>query len=184
VGDPVAVFSKNAWIDDGVIMEISTTIEVFQTLTLLPGSIKVQYEGEKKLKWIPESHVSQYLKRSNRPPTPKTLKGELLKESWGEDEVQWNTRFLQLKKGWLQWWDSKEEAASGEKPHQSFALVGLALGSAGTVLSLRAQTTKGTVYNFDTRQHQDPAKTLQDWMQSLREHAEFIDAMKKAKRAK
>jgi len=174
-GDLVEVFSasSNKWHDDGVVLQVLDSSDMQDGLSLPAGSVKIQYQNDHRLKWIPPCHLSRCLRKSERPRPPKALTGELLKEThnW---VAEWHVRYFQLKRGWLQWWVNREDAVEGVKPNGALDLTGLAVGSAGTVFSMRTANSKGVVYNFDARNVDDVAT----WMQGLKEHAMYIDKMK------
>lgn len=174
-GDLVEVFSASSgkWHDDGVVLQVLDASDMQDGLSLPAGSVKIQYQNDHRLKWIPPCHLTRCLRKSERPRPPKALTGELLKEThnW---VAEWHVRYFQLKRGWLQWWVNREDAVEGVKPNGALDLTGLAVGSAGTVFSMRTANSKGVVYNFDARNVDDVAT----WMQGLKEHAMYIDKMK------
>jgi len=174
-GDLVEVFSASSakWHDDGVVLQVLEVADVQDGLSLPISSVKIQYQNDHRLKWIPPCHLGRCLRKSERPRPPKALTGELLKEThnW---VAEWHVRYFQLKRGWLQWWVNREDAVEGIKPNGALDLTGLAVGSAGTVFSMRTENSKGVVYNFDARNVDD----VSTWMQGLKEHAMYIDKMK------
>merc|ERR1712238_607022 len=148
-GDVVEVLSTSTgkWHDDGIVLQVLDAPEKQDGLDLLAGSVKIQYQNDHRLKWVPPCHLSQCLRKSQRPRPPKALTGELYKETHSFF-AEWHKRYFQLKRGWLQWWVSREDAAQGIKPNGQLDLQGMELGAAATVFSLRTTSSKGRVYHF------------------------------------
>jgi len=181
-GDYVQVLTTaGVWHDDGVIIAVIDEQGLHDGFRIPAGSMKAQYSGGRKFKWVTPLQAEEFLKASDRPRAPPPKLGNLYKETHNFFS-EWHIRHFQLNKGFLLWWLSAEAARAGAKPNGVVSLLGLVCADKDTTFKLRTYSTKGVIYRFDA----STQKECKEWIESLRKHADYVILFKehmKAQRA-
>lgn len=174
-GDYVQVYSNaaNSWHDDGVIIEVTEEKAMRDGFSIPAGSMKAQYSGGRRFKWVTPTQSAEFLKPSLRPVAPPPMTGDIFKETHNFFS-EWHVRHFQLNKGFLQWWHNAEQAKAGAPPNRTISLMGLVIADSGSCFKVRSASTKGVIYRFDAKTQEN----CQRWVASIRKHWEYVVAMK------
>merc|ERR1712151_921951 len=117
--------------------------------------------------------MEQFLKMSERPTPPAPMMGELYKETHNLI-TEWHVRHAELNKGFMQWWQTSDDARSGLRPTRVAVLLGMKLKvETDTSFSFSTASTKGAVYSFDATQPQG----MQRWVRALEHHAQYCEQL-------
>lgn len=89
----------------------------------------------------------------------------------------WSRFYFELKRGFLQWWVSMEDARKGAAPVGSVYVLGLQMKSCeeeGGSFKLRARASGERVYKFNMG---DDTAATADWLQALSIHSVYCEDM-------
>lgn len=182
VGDLVEVYSvkNNKWMTDAEVVEFASEACNKDGLKLRAGSLKIIYAHGSQFKWIPPQHIEELLRMSPRPRPPPPKVGQMLKEThnWF---TEWHQRHFEVKRGFLQWWLSEQEAQEKKKPSRSVYLLGLRIQEEhGKIIKLRTDSTNGIVFQFNA----ETSSARAEWVEALWAHAEYCEEMREFEEAK
>lgn len=174
-GDRVIVFSskKTGWHDDGDIVETMEEGGSRDGFSLPAGSVKAQYACGRKYKWVTPAQVGEALQKSSRPPAPRPMTGEMLKENHNLF-TEWHSRHFELSKGFLQWWTSPEDAKDGAPPKGTVSLLQIQKLQQGSKFKMQTASTKGVIYNFDAQ----TVENALEWLECMETHAAYCELMR------
>lgn len=172
-GDVVEVFSEEnqKWFLDAEVAEVVDESSMQGNFRVVAGSMKVVYSNGAHFKWVAPQEMETLIRGSPRPRPPDPAVGELRIETHKLFFTQWTTHYLELSKGFLQWWRTREDAQSKNEPIGSVYLLGLQLQRTGMVCRIRADVTKGAVSIFKAESEDEAAS----WEEDLWAHAGFCD---------
>lgn len=168
-GDCVEVYSvkHQKWFNDAEIVEVVTETCVREGYRVNAGSMKVVYENGTRFKWVAAQEMDQFLRPSNRPKPVQPRLGDLMKETYWLFVPRWNKLYVEMHKGFLQWWNTREEAQKRAKPQGSIYLLGLELQLEGTTFKLRSDSTQGALFTFQAMSEEEAKKWVDDlWLQA------------------
>lgn len=173
VGDVVEVFSarQNKWFTDAEVVDVAREVVNEKGMKVPAGSTKIVYDQGTRFKWVAPQEMEQFVRPSTRPRPPEALSGELLKETHYWFITSWTKYYFEVNKGFLQWWNNREDAASNVAAVGSVYLLGLQQKDDGVLFKLRADSTGGAVFAF---QSESPEETSA-WVDTLWLHSAYCD---------
>jgi len=169
IGDVVEYLDPltNLWADGEVINMASDVIRE-GGLPIAPGSVKITYANGSKSKWIMPQLVGRHIRMSDQPKAPLPKTGSLNKETHGWFSF-WHARHVEVRKGFMRWWDTEENAKAGKAAKGMAYLLGLQQEVDGNTLSIRTSNTRGVVYIFQAATHAE----AEGWSEVLWAHAGY-----------
>lgn len=174
-GDKVMIFSeKKMWHDDGTVADVMAEAGESDGFTLPANAMKVEYDHGRLYKWVLPHQTTDLLRPSLRPSQPPVLIGELGKETHNFFTT-WNTRYFELSKGFLQWWEKVDDAKKGTSPNGLVSLLGLRMRLRENVFNIKSASTKGTIYSFKAATSEEAEK----WTLALQQHCTYAEDMGK-----
>lgn len=127
VGDFVKVYSRKdgEWLDDGEVTDVVLQACVKEGVQIRAGSTRVIYANHRRHKWLSPLELERNVVASMRPKPPKSCTGYLLLEMNSWLGTNWKQTYVEVNRGFLQWWDTMDAAAEKSKPAGSMYLLGL-----------------------------------------------------------
>lgn len=173
VGDVVEFFgmSQQKWFDDAEIASVVTESFMQNNLRVAAGSMKVVYNDGSQFRWVAPHEMEDFIRISPRPRPPDAMVGELLKESHFLFFTSWTKHYVELSKGFMQWWRTRDEATRGDVPAGTVYLMGLQQQQFGMMFKIRAEDTGGAVYAFQA----DSNDLATVWVEALWAHTAYCD---------
>merc|ERR1740121_2666390 len=179
-GDMVEVWSSahEQWLDGEVAQVAAESCATEEGLQIPAGSVMVVFFGGRLFAWFTPQLTETHLRPSLRPKAARPRVGNLLKETHGWFALR-HTRYVELSKGFLRWWDTEESAKNSTASGMVY-LLGLQQQRQGQDILLRTSGTQGLVYTFQAASEED----AEAWSQSLWEHAGFCQELREFSEAK
>lgn len=173
IGDAVEIFSarNKQWEFDGEVTAITNESFMDGIERVPAGSTKVVYGSGRRYKWVPSQKLADLVRASARPKSPDPMVGELCLEVYSWFIAGWEKRYFELNKGFLQWWQTAEDAKRGVAPATSVYLLGLQQEQRGLSIKFRTDNTQRAIYTIMA----DSKEELQAWTEALWLHAEFCE---------
>lgn len=172
IGDMVEFWSESSrkWVLDGEVEEVVVESRKEKGYCIQAGSVKISFDNGRRAEWLPPSQVKTNVRPSARPRPPAPMMGELWKEAH-----RWTTyrhkRYVELSKGFLRWWDSKEDAKHGRPASNTVYLLGLQHERQGLELKFRTATSMGAFYTFEAVTEEE----AEAWSVALWAHAGYTN---------
>jgi len=172
-GDVVEIFSQrlDKWFLDAEVVSVTTEVLVEKGMRVPAGSLKIVYDNGTRFKWVAPQESEKYVRPSERPRPPEPMAGDLLKETNYWFITRWNKYYFEVNKGFLQWWNSSEEAGKNVKPVGSVYLMGLQQKQEGDFFRVRTEATGGAVFAFQASTEEESSV----WVDTLWAHAAYSD---------
>jgi len=182
IGDQVEVWSSknDMWYLDAEVVDVAKETGGIDGLKIKAGSMKIIYDNGSRFKWVPPQQMEGYLRLSPRPKPPSPLTGTLYHASNGWFSTKWTLCYVELNRGFLQWWESQEAAKKGSPPIGKMHMRGLQQNDQDNALMLKSDSTGASVYNFKF----DSAELVQQWVTLLWAHAGFCEEWAEFSKAK
>jgi len=177
-GDRVEVFSDTAqeWMLDGEVVEVVKERCTRDGLHLRAGSTKVVYGNGRRYKWLSPCMLDDMLRTLPLPRFPEALSGEMaMKTAAGWFCSPQEHVYVELYKGYLQWWKAEEDAKLGQSAAGSLHLRDSAVTEHGLCLNLQIDGSMGAVCMLEATTSADASK----WAAALKQHADFCQAESK-----
>lgn len=181
IGDQVEVWSSknDIWYMDAEVIDIAKEASSIDGIRIKAGSMKVVYDNGARFKWVPPQQMEGYLRPSPRPKSPPPLTGELMRAAHGWFSTQWQPSYVELNRGFLQWWDTRDDARRGGLPVGKTYLRGLQQKDSGDTIQMRTDATQGSVYSFRGEKEEIARK----WVDALWNHAGYCEEMSEFSKA-
>lgn len=172
-GDVVEIFSNShqKWFLDGEVVQVVKDGGRIDGFQVRAGSMKVLYNNGGTFRWVPPQEVADSLRPSPRPRPPEPLIGMLALQEASWFTMKWTNMYVELHKGFLQWWHSRADATSGKKPLGSFYLLGLQEDEQGNRFKFKADSTGGLNFTFQA----ESAEQVEVWVSALWSHAGYCE---------
>lgn len=176
IGDIVEVFSisQGRWTLDGEVSDVVDEACIKDKFRLRAGSMKVHFENATKFKWVAPEQISEHVRPSPRVKPPPAISGRLDIEVHLPESSEWVKVHVEVNKGFLQWWETEEDARRGSKSRGVAYLLGLQLNTSEVVLKVRTDATRGALFVFRVESDEEAQK----WTAALWEHAGFCEEMR------
>jgi hypothetical protein len=171
-GDRVEVFSESQqeWMLDGEVVEVVKQRCTRDGLQLRPGSTKVVYGNGRRYKWLSPGMMDEIVRALPLPRLPEPLTGDLvLWTTAGWFRSKQERMYVELDRGFLQWWREEEDAKGGNAPVGSMHLLGSQQEASDIRIQLRADGGRGAVCEMEAGTAADASR----WSKSLWEHVRF-----------
>lgn len=175
-GDAVEFYSArhNRWMLDAEVTEMLPETAQRDGVKIRAGSMKVVYAGGARFHWVAPQQMNELLRPSRRPRDPDCMTGELQLFDEAGWLFHWLAQHVAVRKGTLRWWDSKENAESGQAENGFVHLQGIEPRAEGVILKLLKEGTEEVVHCFAA----DSAAEARMWSTSLASHCSYATAMK------
>lgn len=172
-GDVVEVFSTkhNKWYLDAEVVDVLSESSLVDSIRVSAGSMKVVYDNGQRFKWVAPHEMEALVRESPRPRPPEPLIGDLQKEGHIWFITRWQACHVELQKGFLQWWGTKEEAEIGKPAWGSIYLLGLQQHDRDNYFKVRSEQSNGALYHFMA---EDVVKAV-DWVEAMWVHAGYCE---------
>lgn len=172
-GDVVEVYSVNhkKWFLDAEIIDVVRETAYFEGVRVSAGSMKIAYDNGTRYKWVAPHEASEVIRESTRPRPPDVMVGDMFKEQNLLILTRWQKVYIELHKGFLQWWWSQDDAKNAKPPVGSTYLLGLQQQDMAEVFKLRTESSNGAVFAFQ-------APSLEEcvnWVDALWAHAGYCE---------
>jgi len=176
-GDSVEVFSARSetWFLDGEVDEVAVESCWRGDTQVTAGSMKVLYDGGRRVKWVAPRSMEAQLRPSPLPRRPSPMTGVLSAESVGWCGItQWEQRFFEVKRGVLQWW-ADEERSQNAKPDGKISLLGAEVSYDGELLMLQEGRVDGvhSLHSFAAESERQVAS----WATAIGAHASYCRSL-------
>lgn len=179
-GDLVELYSiaHQRWMLDGEVTEVLGETAHRGGMKIRAGSMKVVYASASRFQWVAPQQIEllrpSRRRRSMRPPAADRRSGELqiMDDEWWIS--RWNKQYVDVRKGLMRWWDSKELAKSGEEENGSLNLLGLEVQVEGSVLRLKTSSTCDAIFSFSATSEAD----ANAWSDTLSANSVYAAAMR------
>lgn len=161
-GDMVEAFSARhqAWFQDAEIAHVVKESITLDGKKVRAGSMKVVYDNGSRFKWVPPQQMDEFIRPSQRPKLVERLVGEFSEPSEGWFGTTWTKVYFELNKGFLQWWNTLENAKAGGEPAGSIHLLGLTVQEDGNSIKVKSLDTEGEAFTFQLRRERDVARLI------------------------
>lgn len=150
-GDQVEVFvpQLKRWMRDGEVAMVASESVLADGVMVRAGSMKVLYARGQRQVWVAPQNVGKLVRESHLPDAPAALEVELRRRVEGWLCGSWSPGYAALKRGFLHWWGSAEDAKNGKEPSVSVFLLGLQRQlRSQTILELRSDGDHGVLHRF------------------------------------
>lgn len=168
VGDLVEIWSLKykKWIQDAEVVDVVKEKVLRDGIHCRAGSVKVLYSSGSRFKWVPPQLIETDLRASPRSRAPAAMCGKLQKECHS-NVTEWCPMHVEINRGYLQWWESEEQAVNGCKSQGHTYLLGLQLRRQDRSFKLRIESASGAVFAFRASTEEDACR----WIGGIWEHA-------------
>jgi len=171
-GDRVEIFSESQqeWMLDGEVVEVVKQRCSRDGLQLRPGSTKVVYGHGRRYKWLSPGMLDEMVRPLPLPRLPESLSGDLvLGTTAGWFRSKREAMYVELDKGFLQWWREEEDAKAGQKPVGAVHLLGAQKEATDVRIQLRADGGRGAVCEMEAGSAAEASR----WSKALWEHVRY-----------
>lgn len=175
-GDTVELWStkQQRWLPDGEIAEVIHEGRQVNGVHLRAGSMRVLYDSGVRSRWVSPTEIEDNLRPSLRPRAPVTKKGRLMLETAGLFITGWSYVYVELQRGFLQWWTDVEAARRGEVPLGSVYTLGLEMQASAADASFKCRmlSSGDHVHKFNVG---DATMATVDWLRAFHAHAGYCE---------